>query len=123
MDDKTASDGAAHVSLVSPTDHLTPLHHHSNTTTQDCKGLLLEQSISTSEVERTALGQGQDGPPDTSRSDIRTMDQHQIHWLSPAILILFLIAGTCFAIGHHFYYNSLNGQIVGTVAQQQWSLR
>lgn len=33
------------------------------------------------------------------------------------------IAGTGFAIGHHFYYQWLSGKIVGDTEKQQWALR
>lgn len=38
------------------------------------------------------------------------------------IVSLFLI-GAILAIGHHLYYSSLRGRLVGNVNEQQWALR
>lgn len=34
----------------------------------------------------------------------------RIYWQAPTTVILALIAGTLFAVGHHIFYNSLDGQ-------------
>lgn len=47
----------------------------------------------------------------------------RIHWAVPATLIGASIAGTAFAIGHHFYYSSLNGTKVHSTSEQRWALR
>ena len=47
----------------------------------------------------------------------------QIYWLSPTMMIGSFLLGTGLAIGHHIYYQSLNGQAVGSFDRQQWSLR
>lgn len=46
-----------------------------------------------------------------------------IHWKAPALIVLGLILGTAFALGHHYYYQHFNGQTVGKKWQQQWILR
>ncbi len=33
-----------------------------------------------------------------------------IHWQAPTTVLLALIAGVLFAVGHHIFYNSLNGK-------------
>ncbi|KAJ4308715.1 hypothetical protein N0V84_011943 [Fusarium piperis] len=34
-------------------------------------------------------------------------------WIATYSMYFFLVAGVCFAIGHHFFYSSLDGEIVG----------
>ncbi|RFU31192.1 hypothetical protein B7463_g5137, partial [Scytalidium lignicola] len=46
----------------------------------------------------------------------------RINWLYLSMVIS-LLAGILFAIGHHLFYHSLNGRIVGSTSSQQWSLR
>jgi hypothetical protein len=58
----------------------------------------------------------------SSNSAVTIKDAH-IYWLYPAIMGLSLLAGLILAVSHHFYYRWLNGQPVGSVARQQWSLR
>lgn len=52
-----------------------------------------------------------------------TKVKRHIHWLLPTLMTISLLWGLLLAIGHHFYYHWLDGQIVGTAARQQWSLR
>jgi hypothetical protein len=47
----------------------------------------------------------------------------RIHWQQPVLMIVFALCGTVLAIGHHFYYNSLDGNIVSTAERQQWAIR
>jgi hypothetical protein len=43
---------------------------------------------------------------------------------SPLVAIFAgLVVGIVLAVGHHFYYHWLNGQIVETSTQQQWALQ
>jgi hypothetical protein len=49
--------------------------------------------------------------------------QGNLDWKKPASMILALLLGISLAIGHHFYYNWLDGQDVGSIEQQQWSFR
>jgi hypothetical protein len=38
-------------------------------------------------------------------------------------MVVSLLCGIALTIGHHSYYNTLNGQEVGSSERQQWSLR
>ena len=40
------------------------------------------------------------------------MPKRQIHWQAPATVVLALGAGALFAVGHHLFYSSLQGQAV-----------
>ncbi|TVY73141.1 hypothetical protein LSUE1_G007466 [Lachnellula suecica] len=44
-----------------------------------------------------------------------------ISWKTPALMIVFLLSGVAFALGHHFYYMSLHGTPAGTKSRQQWA--
>ncbi|KAK5050832.1 hypothetical protein LTR84_003391 [Exophiala bonariae] len=44
-------------------------------------------------------------------------------WTSPAVMLSCFALGLLFAVGHHFYYRWLDGQVVGNTTRQQWSLR
>jgi hypothetical protein len=45
-----------------------------------------------------------------------------VNWIQPGIMVGLAVAGTLVAIGHHFYYLSLNGTKAGSADRQQWSL-
>ncbi|KAH8685694.1 hypothetical protein BGZ60DRAFT_522978 [Tricladium varicosporioides] len=42
---------------------------------------------------------------------------------TPVIMITWAVAGCIFSVGHHFYYDRLDGSIAGTPNQQNWALR
>ncbi|KAK7516273.1 hypothetical protein IWZ03DRAFT_186003 [Phyllosticta citriasiana] len=46
-----------------------------------------------------------------------------IHWRSPALMAGFFLAGVCFALGHHFHYENLDDEEVGSATKQQWAIR
>jgi hypothetical protein len=49
---------------------------------------------------------------------------HQgIYWRSPITMVTFFLLGIFISVGHHLYYNSLVGQAVGDVNDQQMVLR
>ncbi|KAL5336846.1 hypothetical protein BJX70DRAFT_260929 [Aspergillus crustosus] len=52
-----------------------------------------------------------------------TKNQHGIHWRMPAAMITCFVIGLGLAIGHHFYYYSLDGTRVGDQNKQEWALR
>lgn len=41
----------------------------------------------------------------------------------PILMLASLISGIVAAVAHHLFYQSLNGEIVKSVSQQQWFLR
>lgn len=49
--------------------------------------------------------------------------QPYIYWSSPALMTGAFVVGVLFAVGHHLFYQSLDGQEVGDSDRQQWSLR
>ncbi|KUJ21294.1 uncharacterized protein LY89DRAFT_547954, partial [Mollisia scopiformis] len=55
-----------------------------------------------------------DGQPNTKK---------HVDWSNPTLMIMSLLAGIGFAVGHHFYYRWLNGKQVGDSHHQQWPLR
>lgn len=58
-----------------------------------------------------------------SRVSSEVIVHRHIDWLAPALMTGAFFAGVFFAIGHHLYYDSLNGQEVGDSKRQQWPLR
>lgn len=44
-------------------------------------------------------------------------------WRAPAMMLLSMLAGIAFGVGHHAYYQSLNGTEVESTEQQQWAVR
>ncbi|KAL4916640.1 hypothetical protein BDW62DRAFT_101467 [Aspergillus aurantiobrunneus] len=46
-----------------------------------------------------------------------------IHWRMPTAMVVCWIIGLALAIGHHFYYASLDGTRVGNQSKQEWALR
>ncbi|KAK2599998.1 hypothetical protein QQS21_005300 [Conoideocrella luteorostrata] len=53
----------------------------------------------------------------------RTGQQAHVHWLVPFLMIGGLVCGIALSLGHHFLYNSWDGQIVQSKDQQEWVLR
>lgn len=77
--------------------------------------LMQEQIVSSSENSR----------PQTPPKQLSTppAPQGHIDWRTPAKLVGYFGAGLGLAIGHHFYYWSLNGQPVNSTSQQEWAIR
>lgn len=44
-------------------------------------------------------------------------------WKAPALMLLGILAGVGFGVGHHAYYQSYNNTIVQSTSQQQWAIR
>jgi len=48
--------------------------------------------------------------------------QWKVYWqFEPAFMLLFVVAGTLLAMGHHLYYSFLNGTKPGSNSEQQWA--
>ncbi|TFB03258.1 hypothetical protein CCMA1212_004255 [Trichoderma ghanense] len=45
------------------------------------------------------------------------------HWAVPSLMISGLLCGVAFAIGHHFFYASLDSRIVQSNTEQEWNIR
>jgi hypothetical protein len=45
-----------------------------------------------------------------------------VGWRSPTTVIALFLIGTITAIGHHYYYKSLDGKEVVSVKKSQWSV-
>lgn len=60
---------------------------------------------------------------DTSIRLLLKTFEHRAKWLYPFTMLLLLVLGIGLAIGHHSFYKSLSGRIVGSTSSQQWSLR
>ncbi|TAQ89052.1 hypothetical protein B7494_g2621 [Chlorociboria aeruginascens] len=44
-------------------------------------------------------------------------------WQTPFFMVMWAIVGFGFALGHHFYYQSLDGTKVGSSSRQNWAIR
>lgn len=62
---------------------------------------------------------------DDSRENAKPKKKQLISrkWASPSIMVSYFTLGIVLALGHHLYYQWLNGQVVGDLTRQQWSLR
>jgi hypothetical protein len=49
--------------------------------------------------------------------------ESHMYWPSPLSMVGCFIVGTIMALGHHLYYNSLKGDLVGNPDEQQRKLR
>lgn len=47
----------------------------------------------------------------------------KIHWRAPVLMVGYLLLGTGFALGHHFYWYSLHDTVVPSETDQEWSQR
>lgn len=125
----TPIQGDGRVSPVSFNSPITPVKPHSKTSSQYTLVPLLERTNMVAEGNQAAGVYDrepplyQHEPSDNPRRHNGPLTQRYIHWLSPTVMIASLIAGVCFAIGHHCYYTWLNGRVVGNVGKQQWALR
>ncbi|PTB70916.1 hypothetical protein BBK36DRAFT_1108252 [Trichoderma citrinoviride] len=45
------------------------------------------------------------------------------HWAVPSLMISGLLCGVAFALGHHFFYASLDSRIVQSNTEQEWNIR
>lgn len=67
---------------------------------------------------------GQDtGYGDQDFQDAQRTTAWRIHWRAPALMIGLFVVGIVMAVGHHFYYQSLDGAIVSSDTRQEWALR
>lgn len=63
-----------------------------------------------------------DGTEDENKSTKkRTM--WRIHWKVPSSMLGYLVLGIGFALGHHFYWQSLDGKQVDSETEQEWAQR
>ena len=46
-----------------------------------------------------------------------------ISWKTPLLIVLWTLVGVSWAIGHHFYYQSLDGSRAGSPPRQSWPVR
>ena len=49
--------------------------------------------------------------------------QWGISWDTPTIIILWALGGLAWAVAHHIYYSSLDGQLAGSSPRQAWAIR
>lgn len=47
----------------------------------------------------------------------------KIHWRAPVLIVGYLALGVGFALGHHFYWMSLDGTVVDSETDQEWAKR
>ncbi|CAG8953251.1 hypothetical protein HYFRA_00003454 [Hymenoscyphus fraxineus] len=78
-----------------------------------------KRSGSTQEKNYDSSSEAQTATP----QDHHLGKSRSVHWLSPTMMVVSLIAGVIIAIGHHLYYQWLNEQRVGDSNRQQWALR
>ncbi|KAK4225313.1 hypothetical protein QBC38DRAFT_501448 [Podospora fimiseda] len=79
-------------------------------------------SNSDSSTEGTALTPDLDTSLESDNaSHCRRKDyQWSVHWYLPFMMTLLYISGVCFAIGHHLYYQSMEGE---NVDKSEWPIR
>jgi hypothetical protein len=62
-----------------------------------------------------------------TRNRTKSVDEHNFHqgiyWRSPITMVSLFLFGVVMCLGHHLYYNSLIGKLVGDVDDQQRALR
>lgn len=46
-----------------------------------------------------------------------------VHWRAPTMMVGYLLVGIGFALGHHLYWYSLEGTVVPSETDQEWSKR
>ena len=49
--------------------------------------------------------------------------QWGISWNYPSYMVLWALVGLSWVLGHHFYYQSLNGTEAGSSSRQNWAVR
>ncbi|MCJ1468135.1 hypothetical protein MMC07_006763 [Pseudocyphellaria aurata] len=76
-------------------------------------------SSSITEVDSFELAQSRSESDAISQVSSEIVGRRHIYWFSPALMTGLFIAGVFFAIGHHSYYESLDGQEVGDLKRQQ----
>lgn len=83
---------------------------------------VIEQSVA---PDTESLGPGHSLLPQSNDGHDKNSEllKRRVYWLYPTAMGVSLLAGLIFAIGHHFFYRWLDGQIVGSTSKQQWSLR
>ncbi|KAL3443119.1 hypothetical protein BJX65DRAFT_209519 [Aspergillus insuetus] len=64
-------------------------------------------------------------PPNSPPSDKNKLTPAKwgVGWQIPAMMIGFVICGAGGAVGHHFYYRSLDDTVVNSIDQQTWAIR
>ena len=127
LDRELHTQGHGRMSLVSFNGPITPVKSHSKTSSQYTLVPLLEPTNMVAEGNQAASVHDRELLPyqhelsDNPRRNNGPLIQRYIHWLSPTVMVASLIAGVCFAIGHHCYYTWLDGRVVGNVGRQQWA--
>jgi hypothetical protein len=59
----------------------------------------------------------------TEQLNPETYHHTGLYWFSPVYMVGSFLIGLAMAIGHHSYYASLSGDLVGNTDDQQWALR
>lgn len=49
--------------------------------------------------------------------------QWSMYWRTPSTMVVLFVCGIVFALAHHFYYNSLEGQFNTSQDSQEWAVR
>lgn len=58
-----------------------------------------------------------------SNTHVKNGKAWRIHWRAPVLMVGYLVLGIGFALGHHFYWYSLDGAVVPSQTDQEWSQR
>ncbi|ORY12614.1 hypothetical protein BCR34DRAFT_289978 [Clohesyomyces aquaticus] len=93
----------------------TPKAEHDVTATQANSG---DRKTSTSNAHELQLRE--------HRAQLHEQDRYVhwgIAWRYPSYMVLWALSGIGFALGHHVYYLSLDGQAAGLSSRQSWSVR
>jgi hypothetical protein len=74
-------------------------------------------------VESTSDGESDIRADSSKPADDTSSTSDGFYWQSPASMVACFMTGVLVALGHHLYYNSLNGDVLGNIDEQQRKLR
>jgi hypothetical protein len=115
------------------------LARHSIEGSQTSQLLSMENSSSTANADNI-IKRGEASPVETDGqavnahdplvqdNDVSSLEEQQyvkwgIAWKTPIFMVLWALVGLSLVLGHHFYYQSLNGTRAGSSSRQNWALR
>ncbi|KAH7156799.1 hypothetical protein EDB81DRAFT_787984 [Dactylonectria macrodidyma] len=58
-----------------------------------------------------------------SSSGSKRVPPFKAHWVTPSLMFGSVLLGLLLAVGHHLFYNSIDGKVVESSDQQVWNLR
>jgi hypothetical protein len=97
------------------------------------KGCVISNQISLSEIDTLAADPRDNFIKENREENLEedsseTADQEKyvkwgIAWKTPFMMVVWALLGLGWALGHHFYYQSLDGTRAGSSSRQNWAVR